>query len=543
MAFLRRTDVLSHCIVPSIRCIVLSIVICIPSKNIALAQDQQCTLCADGSPPDLSLRSSDLDWSCSELNSFAVAANLKQGDAECTDLQIVGFQDCACPTFPDSLCSLCPAGFSDIPNKDISVPSTTDLTCGDILFVEESLLDGGCADLMPYRERCGCPMDVPCTYCADGSMPQEPDRKLPYLTTTAQDPVTCAEQANLAFQATEEQCNEITVAPVAVNGQAYCGCEGTFPSNLCSLCPDGGTVVNPDLVVPGTNGMTCSEIAEYLPFITNSDSCVEIARLAEVSCCNAFEACPVCEGGANVNYNEDKVYEPYGLTCEFVGSAAEFGFPMSCQDAQTRLPYFCECPGAIPRCTLCQLGELPPDMDKQIPLIKKTCKETNDYISIRLTSECAAEKASLSFDASAFCGCTGFDAPKQCNFCPEGQQVTNPTLVPVLGDGATCAELEEFADYVRSASLCSSVQTSALQCCRDPNAPTISPTDATAMESAAPSSPGATLSPTGSMPTPLPTGAPIQPPTGNSASHACTVVFPAFTLAVLTSVIGSAWLV
>jgi hypothetical protein len=476
------------------------------------AQDQ-CTLCADGSDPDMSLMSADLGWSCTDLSQFA--SILKAGDTECTDLQIVGFQDCACPTYPTGFCSLCPGGFSDIPDKTVTVPSTTNLTCGDILFVAESVLQGGCEDLAPYRERCGCPTDVACNFCADGTTPANSDRILPYLTRNGQT-TTCAQQTSNAFSAPAELCNEVVVAPVAVNAQGFCGCQGTFPSNLCTLCPGGAAATNPDLVVPQSGGLSCTQMEDYLSYITDEASCQLIADSSAV-CCRPVESCPVCEGAL---YNQDKFYDPYGLPCADIGYAPEFGSPMTCDDIQTRFPYFCECEGADPQCTLCQLGELPPEMDKDIPLLGTTCKEVNDYASIRLTSECAEEKASWSFDASAYCGCTGFEPPDQCDFCPSGQIVRDTAKVPELAGTSACSELEDFTKYVTDASLCSTLQKFGLECCVDPNAPTEAPSPGPPLSPTVAPAPSATLQPTipGETYAPTVTGATPPPSSGRTVA-------------------------
>jgi hypothetical protein len=490
------------------------------------AQAEQCTLCADGSPPDMSLMSADLGWSCTDLNQFA--SILKNGDTECTDLQIVGFQDCACPAYPTGYCTLCPGGFSDIPDKTLAVPSTSNLTCGDILFVSETVLQGGCEDLAPYRERCGCPTDAACTFCADGTMPVNMDRILPYLTRNSQT-TTCAQQSSKAFSAPAELCDDIVVAPVAVNAQGFCGCQGTFPSNLCTLCPAGTQVTNPDLVVPQSGGLSCSEMEDYLKYITDAASCQLIADSAAV-CCRPVESCPVCEGSL---YNEEKIYDPYVLPCRDLGYAPEFGSPMTCEDIQTRFPYFCECEGASPQCTLCQLGELPPETDKAIPLLGTTCKEVNDYASIRLTTECAAEKASWSFDASAYCGCTGFEPPDKCAFCPEGQIVRDATKVPELAGTSPCSELEDFAKYVIASNLCSNLQQFGLDCCVDPNSPTEAPSPGPPLTPTVPPAPSATLSPTFAGATQFPTVAGSPPPSSGKRIFAIHLV-PNLLLLVVT---------
>lgn len=490
----------------------------------------QCTLCADGSDPDMTLSSEELGWNCWDLNSFA--SILKTGDAECTELQIVGFQDCACPTFPAGFCTLCPGGYSDIPDKSVAVPSTNNLTCGDILFVETEMLQNGCEDLAPYRDRCGCPAEAECTFCADGTMPMYADRVVPYLSTSTSQ-VTCSEQASAAFSATTEQCDTYTVAPVAVNGQGFCGCQGTFPSNLCTLCPAGAEVVNPDIVLPDTGGMTCLEMEEYLRYITDETSCQTISDRSQI-CCEQIESCPVCPGGENVDYKEEKPYDPYGLTCETIGLAEHYGYPMTCEDVQTRFPYYCECPGAIPRCTLCQLGEIPPETNKEIPLMGTTCQEVNDYTSLRLTTECAAEKASFSFDASAYCGCTGFEAPKACTFCPEGSMVGDIGLAPEGADGASCGELADFADYVRTADLCSSVQAFSSECCTDPALPTASPS--VGHPTPVPGPPSPSITPVSEAPSTAPsaTPAPQATPFPTSSARNIGVVIPVVAVMVMT---------
>ena len=521
-----------------------------PALWFAQAQDlmeddaPSCTLCADGSPGDLSLSTTrEEGWTCNDLNIFATTI-LKEDDMDCHKIRVLGFQDCACPTFPG--CNLCPNGFFDIPDPTVAVPSPNGLTCADILFVEpERLPTGQCSDLSPYRELCGCPTDSECSFCADGSAPTEQSRVLPYLSTPSEPPVTCGQVATMAFSSPPGQCADYTVAPVPVNGQGYCGCQGTFPSNLCTMCPDGAAIVNPDFVVPNTQGMTCSEVEEYLQYITDEDSCNAIAASAQV-CCKEIVPCPVCSG----NFNEDKLYEPYSLTCSYIGNAQDFGHPMTCEDVQLRFPYFCECPGALPTCTLCQLGELPPETDKEIPLLGTTCKSVNDYASLRTVEDCAEEIAFLSFDASAYCGCTGFEPPALCEFCPESQLVTNPDLAPEGASGATCGDLEDFADFVTTANLCSAVQAYAVVCCRDPGAPTVAPsvgffpgtpTTATPTITLAPTSVNETLSPTfPGQTTGFPTGGFVTfAPTSSAISTLSLLFVPTIILLVATTTVSA----
>lgn len=437
------------------------------NKVFVHAQVNKCTLCADGSAPNLSLESDSLQWTCSNLAVFADI--LIAGEQECIDLQFAGFWDCECPTYPENYCTLCPGGSNEITNPDFIVPSNANLTCRQILYVDENRLDS-CEELAPFRSMCGCPTDVQCSFCTDGTVPTFGDRIIPYLTTS-ENPVTCASNAAKAFSAPPATCEDYTIAPVPVNGQAYCGCQGTAPLDLCTLCPEGTTLVNPELDIPRT-GLNCREMQEYLRYVTEEESCNAIASMGR-PCCQPLEPCPVCPQGPNVEFERELSYPPYQMTCETIGLAEQFGYKMGCSDVQQRFPYYCGCPGSQPACTLCPLGQIPP-LERDIPLLQTTCSEVNAYASLRLASECAEEMASLRFDASAYCGCTGFLPPDDCPFCRAGQIVRDLALVPPGAD-QPCEILADFARYVTRADLCTAVQEFAPACCDSPTGPTTAP--------------------------------------------------------------------
>ena len=157
-----------------------------------------------------------------------------------------------------------------------------------------------------------------------------------------------------------------------------------------------------------------------------------------------------------------------------------------------------------------------------------TClpKAKTRAVCIGTDSECAEEKASQSFAASAYCGCTGFEAPRACTFCPEDEVVRDTAAAPDGAGGATCGDLADFADYVLTASLCSSVQAFADECCMNPSDPTEAPsTGPPPPETDPPDPPAPTLTaPPTVAPSTVPPGMPTSAPT--SASRSSSLLFP-----------------
>lgn len=334
-----------------------------------------------------------------------------------------------------------------------------------------------------------------CQLCPDKNPPQFGDRTLPYLTSAPgpqsntlpyniQDPnaiTTCgvlADEAESGAMDDAEVCYSYVFPPVPVDVPAYCGCSGTQPYDLCSLCPAGQALVNPGLVVPSTGGMTCSMLQDYLGFITNEDACVAIAESASELCCTPLPDCPLCGNPSFTNYNQNKLYPPFGLTCSQLNLALSpaIDIDITCPEIQQRFGFYCGCPNAIRSgCSICAGNEDPPDPSLPIPALGPgiTCGEVNEYASLRPMDSCMDDVASWTVDVRAFCNCPGFAARKTCSVqCRSGLALNRDASVPdIMGisadgsDTVTCGELADFAEFVDGSSLCAAIQNSIYSGC------------------------------------------------------------------------------
>ena len=450
----------------------------LPSRS--KAQEEMCSLCEDGSrPPDNGARTvwEGEEWNCRDLSQILGIIGVPAGSEDCFSLQFRAFTDCGCLTFPQEVvCSLCPGGFSDLPMPDIPIPGFPGLTCGDIVFASRDHEDDAiltCDQVQRFSRLCRCP-DA-CSLCRySDEVPEFPNRIIPFLSTK-DNVVTCADHAAQAARIPSDRCDTYHKAPVPVNVPALCGCPMASPANACSLCPNGKQVLDRSLVIPQAGGQTCEALEQYVQFITDRQSCLDIASVAE-ACCREYDPCPICSDGTN-GLGRFKTYEPYSLSCDRVGLASHFGFPLTCATAQERFPFFCRCPGARPDCTICPLGMLPPDPSRFMPLLNMTCGQVNDFLSLRSAAECDDAILSFSVDVAAFCGCIPTEISLgrgRCALCPEGQEVLSqsqmPNQVSITGsistDSIHCHELADLAPYVVKSDLCRAVQQSTPECCR-----------------------------------------------------------------------------
>ena len=492
-----------------------------------------CTLCYDGSsianPFVESVRLP--PFTCGDL-SVLVESSSEFTDMECLNYQTVGATDCGCPTSPldDEYCPLCegfdvsplviPDSYMDLPIPTTATQPVEGLTCADLVFQAQASAQIPCDRVATYQRYCGCGRNTPapirpttpvptslpatsapnndgnmnfsCYFCPDKDPPQFSDRKLPYLNTaptpqsntlpyneqvTPGAITTCGYLAESARTSSmdEEECFDAIYPPVTLDAQSYCGCSETIAEDLCSICPAGSPLVNPDLAVPGAGGMSCLEIEVYLRFVTDEEACNTIAESARTVCCTPAPECPVCQNSV-FTYNRNKLYPPFGLTCSQLNLALNplLGYNVTCAGIQETFGYYCECANAVrPSCSLCPMDDIPPDPSLEIPVLGPgiTCGEINEYASLRLEESCADDIAGWSVDAQAFCGCTGFEARGMCSVqCPSDLLLDPDALVPdslgvSVNDFITCRELVDFAPYVNDPALCSAMQQSVLGCC------------------------------------------------------------------------------
>jgi hypothetical protein len=457
-----------------------------------------CSICEDGSPitkPDGIIQMDGVDWRCDDLSEMLWLLGADAADPVCESLHYSGFLNCGCPSISDEkYCALCPGAITDLPNPNISIPGFDDLKCSDIVYVrrDNPLAPIPCTDLHRYSKLCQCPER--CSFCRySDESPAHVNKTIPYLTEGDQQ-VTCGEYATETNKFLRGgECDAFRNPPVPINVEGYCGCPKMRPPNLCPLCHDGGSIRDPNLKIPNVGGLTCQELEEYLMYVTDPEVCVAVSNRSQ-DCCGHLDPCPVCADGSH-GKGSGKVYKPYNLGCDQIGQASDFGFPLTCEEAQQQFPFFCGCKGVLAECTICPLNQVPPIPSLFIPMLNITCGEANDLVSLSNSSHCADTLADFKIDVAGFCGC-GKDTSLfgRCAFCPEGYALAydedavvsrsaphsnifgNPILPYTPTLEKHCKEMETLAAWVTDAEMCLAVQQSVPQCCRSTftDAPTIS---------------------------------------------------------------------
>lgn len=133
---------------------------------------EECTLCYDGSAANLELTigGGSGGVKCSTLIEDVQGLSV---DA-CLQLQMLGYTDCACPTYPSQYCSMCDNDFTAIPNPNTLIPGTA-TKCSDRLFVKTNETFT-CDDAKKPGYVCGCPdaIEPTCNICGStNSQPTE----------------------------------------------------------------------------------------------------------------------------------------------------------------------------------------------------------------------------------------------------------------------------------------------------------------------------------------------------------------------------------
>jgi hypothetical protein len=126
----------------------------------------------------------------------------------------------------------------------------------------------------------------------------------------------------------------------------------------------------------------------------------------------------------------------------------------------------------IETCSLCPFG-LPAE-DPEKPFVGTTLKcidyET-ELQALPAGDECDKVNADFSatFDATVYCQCPGVESEAKCNFCPEGQVLTDPTAW-ISDIYTTCSQMADVALSTTDESFCDSLQRVAeYYCCGDPD--------------------------------------------------------------------------
>lgn len=263
-----------------------------------------------------------------------------------------------------------------------------------------------------------------CALCPLGMKLTLPDR--PFFALESRP--TCGEMDEVfrTFNATE--CVEWHEGYIpTVDIEAFCGCEGVESPQLCTFCPGGNKINldNADLRIPQSIfevDMTCEEASTIEEFVRDPMLCVDFKLAFAPDCCDLGRGDQ--EGG------------PY---CSICPEGSEIGEPDN--------PLFFLGPGV-------------------------TCAEGDITLSGLSEENCAlveANFATLPFDVSTYCGCTGTTKPEMCAFCERSDfgKLVNDDEDVELGNNVTvtCAEADLLAPYINDPSVCDVEYEEAIRFC------------------------------------------------------------------------------
>lgn len=310
-----------------------------------LQQKTTCTLCADGSPPNLGSSSKafipDQGYeSCTKAASDA--ALFSAGSLECTQLQVSGKAHCGCPTFPtrntNIICELCnhptdPYNFHhektvfESPNRN-DLRGGRDLTCFDsMLSYQINEESGECSALQTHLQyHCGCPNAAQpgtCPLCINsGTFPNGDLEVIPGITCSQYQ--TALDNGFSGIDCTIHR---------AVAG-FHCECPGNemLRTTGVPLCdPNVYKPLDPDRVVSVFSdlgdesdvllGLTCGQ----MEFQTNAfgDGSIDVELLK--ACCDPITplvgACTLCANGAEPTVGSDlkaidNTNKDYDIPCD-----------------------------------------------------------------------------------------------------------------------------------------------------------------------------------------------------------------------------------
>ena len=219
-----------------------------------------CSLCYGGaspSPPDTEALAYVPRFGYSSCDQATTrAAELNEGDPECTTAQVSGYAHCGCPFLPPKndnfACQFCENGeFGDIDlNKEVfeapnlaSIRESGANTCFDVLVTQhfQPFFNVKCEINHRMRYYCGCPDALPpdpCLLCEDPlqSLPVPDKVILP-------GGVTCQDVQELVDVGLFENRNCPSVQATA---GIYCGCDNPVAAeSACYIC-DFGTRATPN---------------------------------------------------------------------------------------------------------------------------------------------------------------------------------------------------------------------------------------------------------------------------------------------------------
>jgi len=227
------------------------------------------------------------------------------------------------------------------------------------------------------------------------------------------------------------------------------------------------------------DGLTCSEWLEFARQIpANTEECA-LERLLGWKYCGCpaqtEEICTFCEGG------EDELtlgrQLPFStISCEAFIDVPAIDGDMTCSLASD-FSYCCGCNNVQPKCTMCEDGMPPKNLDAPLYL-GMTCRDVQDLYLVSSESRCVELQNEYPFDIQAYCGCNNthkLDTTSNgagCPFCPYGGVLRNTTQTLLSDETSTCGDWATLAEYAKEGEdFCATFQYVGLECCDDMTLP------------------------------------------------------------------------
>lgn len=279
--------------------VVSSLLLFVNHHIVVVDAQEQCFQCVNNEAP---LRTG---ADCDEL--VNQGNGLFNTDSYCKDLQLAGWQKTCCPNPPTNFCTMCADG-SDF-NPDGTVPTgqfVEPYTCFDYNYQKDASIamfeDGTCDDTFLRRSGhyCDCPGQVQeCWLCPDKQPPTKPQKKDGWLTKS-----DCRGNEYLFSLLYDNECEAFPMT-TGIDLASFCGCGGLNETEsedesdqyTCSLCEDGGSVTNPDVVydpIKDEFKKTCKQAEDFMrDFVRTPAACANPNLFGK-----AREVCE-CGGGSS----------------------------------------------------------------------------------------------------------------------------------------------------------------------------------------------------------------------------------------------------
>ena len=396
------------------------------------ASGEKCSMCPNGGDPSYPNRTFlTTGENCQYVLDLLYASPRSDCGLYVPDMMIDFPSYCGCPgSEAPKTCSLCPADTQlAYPDKEIMYAPGS--TCSDFVTYAEHVTGDELCDFMHEViavECCkGAGLNLTaasddCSFCQGGTSVAHPDRELMGLN------MTCAKLASRQSESCDGKF-ETALDPL-LDTTIYCGCPLTVDTGVCSFCPAGQALLNPDLPITTAdevNGATCGDYAAIAGATLDDTFCLAVQSVAEMNgCC----------GTVGANYTLDS------------------------QDV----------------CHLCRNGDPIRYGDRQFLGTEIKCDE---YFAEMMTTPsgpvCDAIFSDFedTFDPQVYCGCPNAEPKGSCKLCPNSSSVVDPSIF-ISDILTTCGQLEDIASATSNEEFCQSIErVGEYYCCFSPEGPNV----------------------------------------------------------------------